>query len=158
MNKDLARKLIAIVASKKAKGYSKSDFTNILSFKRSLLPPDNVDRFISVALDEKLIVEKDDKYIPNFSTDGVIVPLDFSVNVDELFSEATEKPLIDRMLETVSASGKMTKKEAIVKAKELLSGMQFIDFETAMITILSNSGIDVTPFVTEKENNSGKTQ
>ena len=152
MNKDLARKLIAIVASKKADGYSKSDFTNILSFKRSLLPPDNIDRFISVSLEDKLIVEKNGKYVPNFSTDGVIVPLDFSVNVDELFSEATEKPLIDRMLEAASASGKMTKKEAIIRAKELLSGMQFIDFETAMITVLSDSGIDVSPFVSEKEN------
>ncbi|WP_337860614.1 DUF2240 family protein [Ferroplasma sp.] len=153
MNKDLARKLIAIVASKKSDGYSKSDFTTILSFKRSLLPPDSIDKFISVSLENELIVEKEGKYLPNFSTDGVIVPLDFSVNVDELFSDATEKPLIDRMLETASASGKMTKKEAIIKAKELLSGMQFIDFETAIITVLSDAGIDVSTFVAEKENN-----
>jgi Uncharacterized protein conserved in archaea len=46
----------------------------------------------------------------------------------------------------------MTKKEAIIRAKELLSNMQFIDFETAIITILSDSGIDVSPFVLEKEN------
>jgi hypothetical protein len=152
MNKDLARKLIAIVASKKSDGYSKSDFTNILSFKRSLLPPDSIDKFISVSLENKLIVEKDGKYLPNFSTEGVVVPLDFSVSVDDLFSDATEKPLIDRMLETASASGKMTKKEAIIKAKELLSGMQFIDFETAIITVLSDYGIDVSSFVSEKEN------
>ncbi len=153
MNRDLARKLIAIVASKKADGYTRSDFTNILSFKRTLLPPEDIDRFLKVSMESMLIVEKNGKYIPNFSTDGVIVPLDFSIDVDELFSEATEKPLIDRMLEAASASGKMTKKEAIIRAKELLSGMQFIDFETAIITILSDSGIDVSPFVLEKENN-----
>ena len=56
------------------------------------------------------------------------------------------------MLEAASASGKMTKKEAIIRAKDLLSGMQFIDFETAIITVLSDSGIDVAPFVQEKEN------
>jgi Uncharacterized protein conserved in archaea len=98
MNKDLARKLIAIVASKKADGYTKSDFTNILSFKRTLLPPEDIERFLKVSIESMLIVEKNGKYIPNFSTEGVIVPLDFSIDVDELFSEATEKPLIDRML------------------------------------------------------------
>jgi hypothetical protein len=158
MNKDMARKLIALVAMKKASGYTKSDFINILSFKRALLPPDVVERFIESALNEKLIVEKDGKYVPNFSTEGVIVPLDFSINVDELFSEAAEKPLVDRMLEAASASGKMTKKEAIIKAKELLSGMQFIDFETAIITVLSDEGINTDSFVAEKENNTGYSQ
>ncbi len=151
MNKDMARKLIALVAMKKAPGYTKSDFINILSFKRSLLPPEIVERFIDSAMNEKLIVEKDEKYVPNFSTEGVIVPLDFSIDVEELFSEAAEKPLVDRMLEAASASGKMTKKEAIIKARELLSGMQFIDFETAMITVLSNAGIEISSFVSEKE-------
>ncbi|WMT51099.1 MAG: DUF2240 family protein [Ferroplasma sp.] len=158
MNKDMARKLIALVAMKKAVGYSRSDFINTLSFKRALLPPDVVERFIEASLNEKLIVEKDGKYVPNFSTEGVIVPLDFSVDVDELFSEAAEKPLIDRMLEAASASGKMTKKEAIIKARDLLSGMQFIDFETAMVTVLSDAGIDISSFVAEKENNSGYSQ
>ena len=151
MNKDMARKLIALVAMKKAPGYTKSDFINILSFKRSLLPPEIVERFIDSAMNEKLIVAKDEKYVPNFSTEGVIVPLDFSIDVEELFSEAAEKPLVDRMLEAASASGKMTKKEAIIKARELLSGMQFIDFETAMITVLSNAGIEISSFVSEKE-------
>jgi hypothetical protein len=158
MNKDMARKLIALVAMKKASGYTRSDFINILSFKRALLPPDVVERFIESSLNEKLMVEKEGKYVPNFSTEGVIVPLDFSVDVEELFSEAAEKPLVDRMLEAASASGKMTKKEAIIKARELLSGMQFIDFETAMVTVLSDAGIDVSSFVAEKENNSGYSQ
>ena len=158
MNKDMARKLIALVAMKKASGYTSSDFINTLSFKRALIPPDTVERFIESSLNERLIVEKEGKYVPNFSTEGVIVPLDFSVDVDELFSEAAEKPLVDRMLEAASASGKMTKKEAIIKARDLLSGMQFIDFETAMVTVLSDAGIDISSFVAEKENNSGYSQ
>jgi len=151
MNKDISRKLIAIVANKKLEGYTKNDFLNTLSFKRALLPPDLIDKFITGCIEDKLLIEKDGKYLPNFSTDGVIVPLDFSVNVNSLFSDSEEKPLVDRLLEAASASGKMTKKEAIIKAKELLSNMEFIDFEIALLTVLSDNNININEFVKEKE-------
>ncbi len=151
MNRDMARKLIAMVASKKSDGYTRSDFLTVLSYKRALLPPDIIDRFLEECIKGQLLVTKNDKYLPNFSTDGVIVPLDFNVNIDELFSESREKPLADRLLETASASGKITKKEAIIRAKQLLSNMQFLDFETALIAVLSDSCIDVKQFVKEKE-------
>ncbi len=157
MNKDNSRKLIAIVAARKMEGYTKNDFMTALSFKRTLIPPDLIERFIDGCLKDDLLIEKDGKYIPNFSTEGVIVPLDFSVNIDELFIDSGEKPLVDRMLDAVSASGKMTKKEAIIRAKEFLGNMQFIDFETALLTVLSDNNLDIKTFVLEKENSMNKT-
>ncbi len=151
MNKDISRKLIAILSNKKLDGYTKNDFLNVLSFKRALIPPDLIDKFIAGCIDDKLLVEANGKYLPNFSTDGVIVPLDFSVDVNNLFSNAGEKPLVDRLLEAASASGKLTKKEAIIKAKELLTNMEFIDFETALLTVLSDNNIEINEFVREKE-------
>ncbi len=156
MNRDISRKLIAIVANKKLDGYTKNDFLNTLSFKRALLPPDLIDKFISGCVEDKLLMEKDGKYLPNFSTDGVIVPLDFRVDANSLFSNAGEKPLVDRLLEAVSASGKLTKKEVIIRAKELLENMEFIDFETALLTVLSDNNIDIGEFVREKEEASTK--
>jgi hypothetical protein len=47
----------------------------------------------------------------------------------------------------------MTKKEAIVRAKELIKNMRYIDIETAIITVLSDNNIDVRQFVLEKEKN-----
>ncbi len=151
MNRDISRKLIAIVANKRLDGYTKNDFLNILSFKRALLPPDLIDKFIAGCVENKLLMEKDGKYVPNFSTDGVIVPLDFRVDANSLFSNAGEKPLVDRLLEAVSASGKLTKKEVIIRAKELLENMEFIDFENALLTVLSDNNIDIGEFVREKE-------
>ncbi|MEM0139400.1 MAG: DUF2240 family protein [Ferroplasma sp.] len=155
MDRDMARKLIAIVATKKIDGYSKNDFITVLSYKRALMPPDAIDKFLSQCIKNQLLIIKDEKYLPNFSTDGVIVPLDFNVDLDILFSDSSEKPLADRLLETASASGKLTKKEAIINARKLLSGMQFIDFETALITVLSDSNIDIHQFVIEKEESLG---
>ncbi|KJE49235.1 MULTISPECIES: DUF2240 family protein [Acidiplasma] len=153
MNKDDARKLIAIVAAKKLEGYTKNDFLTSLSFKRALIPPDLIDRFIEGCLKDKLLVEKNGKYIPNFNSDGVIVPLDFTVDPDRLFMDSGERPLIDRLLDTAASSGRMTKKEAIVRAKELIKNMRYIDIETAIITVLSDNNIDVRQFVLEKEKN-----
>ena len=156
MNRDDSRKLIAIVAARKMESYTKNDFMTALSFKRTLMPPDMIEKFIEGCLGASLLIEKDGKYIPNFSTEGVIVPLDFVVDIDRLFIDSGEKPLVDRMLDAVSASGKMTKKEAIIRAKEFLANMQFIDFETALLTVLSDNNIDIKTFVLEKEESGNK--
>ncbi|AAT42806.1 DUF2240 family protein [Picrophilus oshimae] len=153
MNKDWARKLIAIVAVKKQEKYSKNDFINSLSYKNHLLRPDTVTRFLNECEAEKLLIKNGDYYIPNFSTSGIIVPLDFSIDEERLFSEDVEKPLVDRILDTAAASGLLTKKETVMRARELMETMKFIDFEIALLAILSDNGIDVKSLVQEKSGN-----
>ena len=151
MNKDISRKLIAIVSSSKKSplGFSEQDFVTSLSFKKNLLDPDTVKRFVEVAANEGLLVKRDKLYVPNFSTSGVIVPLDFSVSGEELFSESLERPLVDRLLEAVSASGKMTKKEAINRAREVLKSLRYISFETALLSVMSDESIEIQGFLQE---------
>jgi hypothetical protein len=153
VNKDLSRKLIAIVSASKrsAQGYTEQDFVTNLSFKKNLLDPDTVKEFISAATNEGLLVQREKLYIPNFSTSGVIVPLDFSVTKDELFSESKEAPLVDRILEAVSASGKMTKKDAITRARDVLKAVKYVPFEMALLAIMSDEGLETKSFVAEIE-------
>lgn len=151
MNKDLSRKLIAIVSSSKksTQGYTEQDFVNSLSFKKNLLDPDTVKEFIAQASNEGLLVRRDKLYVPNFSTSGVIVPLDFSVTKEDLFSESRERPLVDRILEAVSASGRMTKKDAITRAREVLKSVKYVPFEMALLSIMSDEGLDTKGFLEE---------
>lgn len=151
MNKDLSRKLIAIVSSSKksSQGYSEQDFVTTLSFKKNLLDPDTVKEFLSTAEKEGLIVRRDKLYVPNFSTSGVIVPLDFAITRDDLFSESKERPLVDRLLEAISASGKLTKKDAISRAREVMKAARYIPFELGLLSIMSDEGIDVHQFMEE---------
>ena len=151
MNKDLARKIIAIAASyrKGGNGLSTQDFVAALSFKRSLLDPDTVKEFILQAVNEGLLVKRGDLYFPNFSTSGVVVPLDFIVKKEELFANTSDRPLVDRMLDAVSASGRLTKKEAIARARELQASMKYINFEIALLSVLSEECIEHEQFVQE---------
>lgn len=151
MNKDLSRKLIAIVASSKksTQGYTEQDFVNSLSYKKNLLEPDVVKEFTEQASNEGLLVKREKFYIPNFSTSGVIVPLDFTVSRDELFSDSKERPLVDRILESISASGKMTKKDAITRAREVLKSVKYVPFELALLSIMSDEGVETKPFLDE---------
>lgn len=151
MNKDLSRKLIAIVASgkKSTQGYTEQDFVNNLSYKKNLLDPGTVKEFAEQAINEGLLVKKEKFLIPNFSTSGVIVPLDFSVTKEELFSESRERPLVDRLLEAISASGKMTKKDAISRAREVLKAVKYVQFEIALLSIMSDEGIDTKSYLEE---------
>lgn len=154
MNRDLARKLIAIVSSSKrgVSEYSSQDFITSLSYKRPIISPESVQKFLGKSVDEGLLVKKNDRYVPNFSTSGIIVPLDFNITDDELFSESTEKPLVDRILEAASASGKLTKKEAISRARDLLNHMKLINFEIALLSVLVDEGLDVSHFIKEIRN------
>lgn len=151
MNKDLARKLVSIVASEKknTSQFSRQDFVTSLSFKRSLLDPESVDEFLTKSVESGILIMKDGNYSPNFSTSGIVVPLDFSVDRNELFSDSVEKPLVDRLLDAASASGKLTKKEAMARAKDILKNMKYINFEIALLSVLVDEGIDAGSFIEE---------
>ncbi|MEM0156054.1 MAG: DUF2240 family protein [Thermoplasmataceae archaeon] len=151
MDKDTARKLIAIVFSNKknSERCTKQDFVTFLSFKRSLLKPDVVEKFIVEAVNEGLLYESDKEYTPAFSPAGIIVPLDFSVNVDELFSSSRDKPIVDRLLDAIAASGKLTKKEAIARSKEVTDKIKLINFDLALMAVMSDEDIDLRPFTKE---------
>ncbi len=153
MNKDIARKLIAIVASEKknANKYSRQDFVTVLSYKRSLLEPEVVAQFLDKCVETGILMEKDKFLSPNFSTSGIVVPLDFSVSSEDLFSDSVERPLVDRLLDAASASGKLTKKEAMARAKDLLKNMHYINFEIALLSVLIDEGIESDHFLKEME-------
>ncbi len=151
MNKDLSRKLIAIAYSSKKRdtGMTAQEITNLISFKRGLLSPEVVVKFLEASVKEGLLVQRDALFLPNFSTSGIVVPLDFTVNSDELFSESPDRPVVDRMLEAITASGKMTKKDAISMAKDLTNSMKYIDFEIALLAVMSDNSIENRSFLKE---------
>ena len=151
MNKDFARKLVAIVSNSKkgAAAYTQQDFITALSFKKNLIDPETVKEFLETAVKEGILVKKDSAFVPNFSTSGIIVPLDFSVTRDQLFQESGDRPLVDRLLEAISASGKLTKKEAIARAREVLQPLKYISFETALLSVMSDEGIDIKEYLNE---------
>jgi hypothetical protein len=151
LNKDISRKIIAIAYSSKNResGLTMQEITNAISFKRGLLSPDVLEKFIDMSVKEGLLVQKDKLYLPNFSTSGIIVPLDFSVDTEELFSEYPDRPVVDRMLDAITASGKMTKKDAISISKDLTNSMKYIDFEIALLAVMSDNSIENSSFLKE---------
>jgi len=151
MNNDLSKKLITSVfaAKKGANGLTLQDFINVLSFKKNLLDPETVTEFVKAASNANILVERDNLYFPNFSTSGIIVPLDFSVTRDELFSSSAERPVVDRILEAMALNGKLSKKEIIEKARNLMSTSQFMTFEIALLALMSDQGDDPRPFCDE---------
>ncbi|PYB68858.1 DUF2240 domain-containing protein [Thermoplasma sp. Kam2015] len=153
MDKDSARKLIAIVSAdmKRPASLTIQDFINVISFRRKMLPPDVVRKFVEVATAEGLLAKKGDAYSPNFSTGGVVVPLDFTVDEKTLFSSNADKPIIDRILDAAAASGKMTKKEAITRARSLMENTKYLSFQTVLLSVLVDENIDVSDFIREIE-------
>ena len=148
MNKDIARKLIATVAAerKNANEFTEKDFVNVLSYKRKMLSENNIPKFIESARDIGLVSERSGKLIPNFNARGVIVPIDFVFTESELFEDRSEESLMDRLVEAISASGKMSKKEAIAKMKEHLKEMEYIDNEERLISIMIDNSISIDDF------------
>ncbi len=151
MNIDLSKKLITAAFSMKkgAKGLTLQDFISTLSFKKNLLDPETVTEFVKAASNANILVEREDLYIPNFSVSGIIVPLDFSVTREELFSSSVERPVVDRILDSMVISGKFSKKEIIEKAREIMSGSQFMTFEIALLALMSDLGYDTKQFCDE---------
>ena len=73
------------------------------------------------------------------------------MNSDDLFSDSVERPLVDRLLDAASASGKLTKKEAMARAKDILKNMHYINFEIALLSVIIDEGIEAGQFLKEME-------
>jgi hypothetical protein len=151
MDHEAARRLIAIAISsrKDHDSISRQDMIKELSFKRRLLSTESVNRLIEASLKEGLVQENDGNLKPNFTVSGISVPLDFSVNEKDLFSENSDKPLSERLLDFAVNSGNISKKDAIKIAGDFLKTMKFLDFETALMIVLSDRGIDIRDFAKE---------
>ncbi len=151
MNNELSKQLItsAFSAKKGATGLTLQDFINVLSFKKNLLDPETVTEFVKAASNANILVERDNIYTPNFSISGIIVPLDFSVTKEELFSSSTERPVVDQILDSMAINGKLSKKEIIEKARNLMSGSAYMTFEIALLSLMSDQGGDARPFCDE---------
>lgn len=150
MNRDIARKIIALVsASKKGASSLKfQDFNRELSLKKNLLSNADVEKFVTKAVEERMLIQNGENYTPNFSVTGIIVPLDFVIDNEELYIDR-EKPLVDRMLDAVAASGKLRKEDAAKQAKELNEHMRYLGYELALLAVLQEEGIDITGFLNE---------
>lgn len=151
MNKQIARSLIAFAISGRrgADSLTKAEMVKEIAFKRHLLSTEDVERLCDESVKEGLLAEKDGRLVPNFTVSGITVPLDFSVSTQDLFSADLDRPLSDRLLDYAASTGKVSKKEAIKMAGDFLRGMNYLDFETALLAVLTDAGIDVTEFIKE---------
>lgn len=150
MNRDLGRKLISLVAlSRKGKdAYSTGDFVKELVFKRNLLPAEEVEKFIRKSVENKLLIQKGEEYTPNFKVSDYTLPLDFHVDLNELYSDR-ERPLLDRIMEAIESSGKVRAEDTIRRAKELNDSLHYIDFNIALLAVAMEEGIDISEWLEE---------
>ncbi len=146
-----ARKLIAYAfRAKKGKAeLSSQDFIREIAFKGKFLSEEDSARFIEESRKAALISVEGDSITPTFSTVGILIPLDFNVTATELFAASRDAPLSERMLESLVASGKLSKQEALAKAKALQDNMKYINFDIALLAILTDYCIDTSEFLKE---------
>ena len=151
MNRDLARKIIALAISgrKSAESISAEEMIKEVAFKRHLLTTESVTRLVKESVKDGLFTASGKKLKPAFTVSGIVVTLDFTVEESELISADSSGPLTDRLLEAATGSGLLTKKEAIKQAGDFLKTMKYLDFETALMAVLLDLGIDVSEYVKE---------
>lgn len=153
MNIDIARRVISIVFNtrKDKETLTSGDFVKEIAYKRKLLDPNDIVEFLKLSVESNLLVPVNDGYKPTFSTSGVIIPLDFSVEHDDLFKQNIDLPLAERMMEAAIASGKIHKEEIVSKVSDLQKHLMYVPYEIVLATVVSDEGIDISSFIKEVE-------
>jgi len=153
VNIEVARKVISIAfnSRKEKESLSTGDFVKEIAYKRKLLNPDDIPEFLKLSADVGLLVQDNDGFKPTFSTSGVIIPLDFSVERDDLFKQNIDLPLSERMIEAAIASGKLNKKEIGERVDDLQRHLIYVPYEIVLATVILDEGIDVSSFIKEIE-------
>ncbi len=153
VNIDVARRVISIAFNtrKDKETLTSGDFVKEIAYKRKLLDPNDIVEFLKLSVESNLLVPVNDGYKPTFSTSGVIIPLDFSVEHDDLFKQNIDLPLAERMMEAVIASGKIHKEEIVSKVSDLQKHLMYVPYEIVLATVVSDEGIDISSFIKEVE-------
>ncbi len=153
MNIDVARRVISIAFNtrKDKETLTSGDFVKEIAYKRKLLDPNDMVEFLKLSVESNLLVPVNDGYKPTFSTSGVIIPLDFSVEHDDLFKQNIDLPLAERMMEAAIASGKIHKEEIVSKVSDLQKHLMYVPYEIVLATVVSDEGIELSSFIKEVE-------
>lgn len=156
MDREQGRKLIAVVSQEKrhVRQLEESDFKNILVYKRKFLTEEQVELFIKECLKEGLISLEEDKLLVNFNAAGESIPIDFIVDEKTLFSEtSTDRSLVDKILDIIVASGKLTKRDALKKSREIMPNVKGADLAVRLIVLMNDLNIDYSDLRKEIEKN-----
>ncbi|MCL4334846.1 MAG: DUF2240 family protein [Candidatus Thermoplasmatota archaeon] len=124
------------------------DFVKELAFKRKLLPAEEIEKFVNKSVENKLLIQEGDKYKSNFVVTEYTIPLDFTVDLQDLYSDR-ERDFLDRVLETITSKGKIKAEDALKRAKDLTSYLRYIDFNIAILAVATEEGINVKEYLDE---------
>ena len=154
MDREVARKLISIVSQEKkyARSITGNDIVNILVYKRKFLHESSAQRFEDECVNEGILSQDGEKFLVNFNAAGEHVPIDFSVDENVLFQQETkDTSLLDKLLNSIVSSGKLTKKEALQKAKKQLEQLEYIDLTIKLCSLMNDLYIDYSDIKKEIE-------
>ncbi len=145
------RKLISYAfRSKKGKSeLSRQEFINEIAFKGKFLSEEDTARFIEEAVKAALISTDGNTITPMFSTSGIVIPLDFSVGAADLFAASRDSPIAERMLDSLIVTGKLARQEALSKLRNLQGNMRYINYEIALLSLLTDYCVDTSEFLKE---------
>lgn len=141
MDRELARKLISVVSQEKknARSITGKDVVNILVYKRKFLKEESAQKFEGECVREGLLSIDGDNFLINFNAPAEHVPIDLVIDESELFQEQTkDASYLDRLLNAVVASGKLTKKEALERAKKQLENLKYINMTIKLCSLLND--------------------
>ncbi|MCL4329847.1 MAG: DUF2240 family protein [Candidatus Thermoplasmatota archaeon] len=160
MDLETARRIIArcFNARKDREVMTRADIVREVSYKNRLLAENSVDRFLKACLENNLLKDESGSYKPTFSTSGVIIPLDFSVDEDSLFLERKDASLADRIMEKVIASGKISRKVLGERVEEMQKHLQYVPYEFVLATLAVEEQVDISEFIEELGRNGKKIQ
>lgn len=145
MDRELARKLISVVSQEKknARSISGKDIVNILVYKRKFLKEESSVRFEDECVREGLLSREGDSFLINFNAPAEHVPIDLVIDEEELFQEQTrDASYLDRLLNAVVASGKLTKKEALERSKKQLENLKYVNMTIRLCSLMNDLYID----------------
>ncbi len=151
MDVDAARRVLAkcFNSRKDRDSMTRSDLVREIAYKNRMLPETSVDKFLQGCVEAHLLKHEGDLYAPTFSTSGVIIPLDFSVDEESLFQERRDVPLTGRILEKVIASGRITKKALNERVEEIQRYLQYVPYEFVLATVAMEEQVDISEFLEE---------
>ncbi|MGC8585110.1 MAG: DUF2240 family protein [Thermoplasmata archaeon] len=130
----------------KRREFSRDDIVRILSYENRWIEPSYVEIFLKNCINMNLIKKIDDnKYIINFDTTNVEIPIDLTVTKEDLekYSESP-KDSFKIIVERISDKTGIRKEDIVSEVNKIRKSYPFFNIEIIALLIAREKNIDVS--------------
>ena len=140
------KSVVVYIFGKGKREMNEEDFVRIISYDAGWIPPEYSRRLFRACVDAKLLKKKNEHYVPAFEIEGITLPLDFSISVEDVEKYTATEDVFTEILEYITQNMKISRRDALMKINEIKRKTKYVTIDVAALIYCKENSLDCSKF------------